>query len=163
MQNRFSFKDGVLLVLLIIVGVLVVVGMYGNVRVFEKGQAVESKLSELEGSMSMRGAAPAASADVEELRAELNSIRDAIASRPINVYVTGAAATDASAAPSQPIVTMAPTESTPEVQSPAKETTASRSESWARPGYEIEWQEPWTFGSNPEDIPGFQKGGEFTI
>ncbi len=44
MQNRFGFKDGVLLVLLLIVGVLVVVGMYGNDRVYSKLQAVDAKI-----------------------------------------------------------------------------------------------------------------------
>lgn len=37
-----------------------------------------------------------------------------------------------------------------------------RDESWARPGVKIEWQEPWTFATDPRDNPDFQIGGEFT-
>lgn len=38
----------------------------------------------------------------------------------------------------------------------------TRSETWARPGVEIEWQEPWAFGNNPRTEPGYADGGEFT-
>ena len=45
----------------------------------------------------------------------------------------------------------------------ASSTQASaRDESWARPGIKIEWQEPWNFATDPNSIPGFQDGGEFT-
>ena len=38
----------------------------------------------------------------------------------------------------------------------------TRDESWAVPGVKIEWQEPWTYGTDPRTQPGFQEGGEFT-
>ena len=45
MQNRFGFKDGVMLVLLFIVGLLVVIGMFGNDRVLEQVQKVANSYS----------------------------------------------------------------------------------------------------------------------
>ena len=49
---------------------------------------------------------------------------------------------------------------------PVTTTSASvvptRSETWARPGVDIEWQEPWGFGNNPRTEPGYADGGEFT-
>ena len=82
MQNRFGFKDGVLLVLLLIVGLLVVVGMFGNDRVLSEVQKLEGKVADLEKMMaSGRGA----DADLGSVRAELDSIRDAINSRPISI------------------------------------------------------------------------------
>ena len=94
MQNRFGFKDGVLLVLMLIVGLLVVVGMFGNDRVLSEVQKLEGKVADLEKVVaSGRGA----DADLGSVRAELDSIRDAINSRPINVYVSGVAADSANA------------------------------------------------------------------
>ena len=39
---------------------------------------------------------------------------------------------------------------------------SSRDESWARPGVKIQWQEPWTYVTDPHGQPGFAEGGEFT-
>ena len=39
---------------------------------------------------------------------------------------------------------------------------AARDESWAVPGIPVEWQEPWSFASDPREVPGFAEGGEFT-
>ena len=39
---------------------------------------------------------------------------------------------------------------------------AARDESWAVPGILVEWQEPWSFASDPREVPGFAEGGEFT-
>ena len=75
MQNRFGFKDGVLLVLMLIVGLLVVVGMFGNDRVLSEVQKLEGKVADLEKVVaSGRGT----DADLGSVRAELDSIRDAI-------------------------------------------------------------------------------------
>ena len=161
MQNRFGFKDGVLLVLLLIVGVLVVVGMYGNDRVFSKLQAVDAKIGELEGAVASQQQG-SSSADVSELRAELNAIRDAIATRPININMSGMGVSGS------PTVTTSTTDAETESGTDAPVTTApadsgsASKDGWARPGVEIAWQEPWSFATNPRDIPGFEQGGEFT-
>ena len=154
MQNRFGFKDGVFFVLLFVVGILVVVGMYGNDRLFSKLQAVDSKISELEGAVASQSGG---SADVSQLRAELNAIREAIAQRPINIYMSGTT----SAAPGS----ITTSDQDGPAGSTASDTTDAgkvRKDAWARPGVEIAWQEPWSFASNPQDVPGFEKGGEFT-
>ena len=39
---------------------------------------------------------------------------------------------------------------------------AARDESWAVPGIPVEWQEPWSFASDPREVPGFAEGGELT-
>jgi peptide/nickel transport system substrate-binding protein len=165
MQNRFGFKDGLFFVLLILIGVLIVVGMYGNDRVFSKLQAVDNKIGELEGAMASAQHQGAASTDVEALRAELNSIREAIASRPITVHVTGVAASGAATTPAVIEETPTTTSGPPPVvtdQPTATTENASRKDDWARPGYEIAWQKPWAFSTNPKDVPGFETGGEFT-
>ena len=55
--------------LLLVVGTLVVVGMYGNDRVYEQLQAVDAKIGELEGTFNSNQQG-SAQADVDALRAE---------------------------------------------------------------------------------------------
>ena len=153
MQNRFGLKDGVMLVLLLTVATLVVLGMFGNDRVLEQVQQVESKVAELEGAVAAGGDS---SASLSELRDELNALRDAIIARPVNVYVTGAAG---GAAMSPPAVE---TSDAWETADRSASKSNKRDESWARPGVAIDWQEPWAMGSQPADVPGFSDGGEFT-
>ena len=75
MQNRFGFKDGVMLVLLFIVGLLVVIGMFGNDRVLEQVQKVEGKVAELE---QVFATSAGSGGELDSVRSELNAIRDAI-------------------------------------------------------------------------------------
>ena len=159
MQNRFGFKDGVFFVLLVLVGTLVVVGMYGNDRVFSKLQAVDAKIAELEGAVASQQQG-SSQGDLAALRNELNGLREAIISRPITVHVSGVAASGESA--TAPVVVGDPSGGT--IAPPMTETpqTGVRSDGWARPGVAIAWQEPWAFTSNPRDVPGFDAGGEFT-
>ena len=88
MQNRFGFKDGVMLVLLFIVGLLVVIGMFGNDRVLEQVQKVEGKVAELEQVMATNSGS---GAELDSVRNELNAIRDAIktGAREIDVDMAG--------------------------------------------------------------------------
>src|SRR5512138_1040707 len=39
---------------------------------------------------------------------------------------------------------------------------AAKDDSWAVPGVDIEWQEPWSFASDPRDDDGYRLGGSFT-
>lgn len=122
MQNRFNFKDGVMFVLLFTIGILVVMGMYGNDRVLDKVREVESKITELEGAITARQASSHTGFSSEQSRLEREAMRAGTSS----------------------------------------ETPAPRLDAWARTGYEIAWQVPWVPATNPEDVPGYQKGGEFT-
>ena len=153
MQNRFGLKDGVMLVLLLTVATLVVLGMFGNDRVLEQVQQVESKVGELEGAVAAGGDS---STSLSELRDELNALRDAIIARPVNVYVTGASGGAAMAPPA--------TDASDAWETAERSVSKSseRDESWARPGVAIDWQEPWAMGSQPAEVPGFSDGGEFT-
>lgn len=153
MQNRFGFKDGVLLVLMLIVGLLVVVGMFGNDRVLSEVQKLEGKVADLEKVVaSGRGA----DADLGSVRAELDSIRDAINSRPINVYVSGVAADSANA------TARAPEPVEPSALDRPDPSEARLDDSWARPGVPIDWQGPMAPTSDPRDVPGYAANGEFT-
>ncbi len=39
--------------------------------------------------------------------------------------------------------------------------TASRDDSWARPGIAVAWQPPWKFATDPRTVEGYTVGGEF--
>ena len=144
-------KDGVMLVLLLTVATLVVLGMFGNDPSCNRSSRSNPRSPSLK-ALSQQGGLQRKL----ELREELNALRDAIIARPVNVYVTGAAG-DGAMAPPPP---MSSTTGMP-ASVPASKSDR-RDESWARPGVPIEWQEPWTMGSQPADVPGFSEGGEFT-
>ena len=152
MQNRFGLKEFVLLLAVGIVGILVILAMIQSDRGWSKLSLMQSKISELEQFL-MSG--DSGSGDMESLRKELADLKTAIASRPINVHVSGVAANSSS-------VSANTSSQDTSVDDAAAGNSSSRDESWARPGVEIAWQEPWTFTSNPEDVPGFRRGGEFT-
>jgi len=155
MQNRFGLKDFVLLVLLVVVAVSVWLGISAGDRNLEVLLRIEKRLGDLETSLFTGGD----SAKTGDLAKEVAELRTAILQRPVNVIIQGGGT--ASAAPAEVVPAgsgQAPT-STP--SSPSA-TTASRDESWARPGVAIEWQEPWRFSSDPREVPGFRVGGEFT-
>lgn len=44
----------------------------------------------------------------------------------------------------------------------APPTIKEKDDSWARPDFEIAWQEPWNFARDPSGMPGFRLGGEFS-
>ena len=153
MQNRFGLKDFVLLLSVGIVGVLVILAMIQSDRGWEKLSLMESKVGELERFL-MSG--ESGSGDIESLRQELSELKTAIASRPINVHVSGVAATAGT------ISAEGGNDALDQGEDSASSGEAARDASWARPGVEIAWQEPWTFASDPRDVPGFHRGGEFT-
>ena len=155
MQNRFGFKDGLMLVLLIIVGLLVIVGMFGNDRVLDQVQKIEGKVAELEKAVATSGDA---GKGLQSVQGELNAIRDAINARPINVFVNGVAADGSGSMPVMP-------QAVPPNETTSRSTSSSsneRDDSWARPGVPIDWQPPMTASSDPRKVPGFAENGEFT-
>ena len=152
MQNRFGLKDFVLLIVVGVVGLLVILGMFQADRGWEKLSTVESKLSELEQILT---SGDSNSAELDALREELVSLKKAIAAQPTHVHAPGetVAVTSSDRGTPQPST---------ETDSGATASSEDRDTSWARPGVEIAWQEPWTFANSPEDVPGFRRGGEFT-
>ena len=151
MQNRFGLKDFVLLLAVGIVGVLVILAMIQSDRGWEKLSMMESKVGELERFLT---SGQSGSGDIESVRQELADLKTAIASRPINVHVSGVAATAG---------TISAEGDNDKGGDGAESFDAepARDVSWARPGVEIAWQEPWTFTHNPKDVPGYRRGGEF--
>ncbi|MHC4793540.1 MAG: hypothetical protein ACYTDE_04485, partial [Planctomycetota bacterium] len=151
MQNRFTFKDSMLFLLVGVVGLLAFLSMQAGDRLWREMQKLESKMSDIERSGDGGG-----SAGIDDMRRELAELKTAIASRPINVHVTGVAASG-TAAPAPAVDPMG--------GDVAADTSADgdvRDSAWARPGVEIAWQETPRFTTNPESIPGYAAGGEFT-
>ena len=149
MQNRFTLKDFVLFLMLGVISLLVVLAMFQSDRDWNEMMTINSKLSELERAMGSSG-----SGDIDAVRKELADLKTAIASRPITVHVSGVAATGAAAA--------APSMGETEIEGTGNGAMGERDESWARPGIKIAWQEPNGFTTQPQDVPGFSEGGEFT-
>ncbi len=151
MQNRFTFKDSMLFLLIGVVGLLAFLSMQAGDRLWREMQKLESKMSDIERSGDGGG-----SAAMEDVRRELAELKTAIASRPINVHVTGVAASG-TAAP-------APAAEAMGEEAVAADTPAdgARDTEWARPGVAIAWQETPAFTTDPQSVPGYAEGGEFT-
>ncbi|MBC24576.1 MAG: hypothetical protein CMJ32_11780 [Phycisphaerae bacterium] len=152
MQNHFGIKDFVMLVLLIIIGISVWLSMVQGDRQWEQMQVLEGRLGDLETQLSM---ADSSGGDMEAINKELAQLRTAIISRPIVVNINSGSASTSDVQVSG--------ESLPQVteQQPSA-TDTGKDTSWARPGYEIEWQPPFELPSNPKTQPGFRVGDAFT-
>lgn len=111
MQNRFGFKDFVLLVVLIIVGISVWIGAWQEDRRFTRVEGIEQQLSRVERQLSMMS----------------QRLEEGVVARP-----TGRGQAD-----------------------------SERDDSWARPGYDIEWQPPFRVVNDPHEHEEFASGGEF--
>ena len=92
MQNRFTFKDSMLFLLIGVVGLLAFLSMQAGDRLWREMQKLESKMSDIE-----RSGGSGSTAGIDDLRQELAALKTAIASRPINVHVTGVAASGTAA------------------------------------------------------------------
>lgn len=144
MQNRFGFKDFVILAVVFIVGVLVALQMQQTDRAWARIGDIQAKMTEIEKQF--------ASGSNGDLRREISELKTAIANRPININLGGVSAGDVSVGPADSMGTN-PT------SGQAEET---KDESWARPGVAIARQDSTGFTSNPDLVPGFEEGGEFT-
>ena len=148
MQNRFGFKDFVLLAVVLAVGLLVFLSMIQSDRGWDRLGDLQSKLDEVESRLASSG-----SGDLDEIRRELSELKTAIATRPININLGGVAAGD---------VSVSSGGTAADSSSSAGSIQEGRDESWARAGVPVDWQEPWGFASEPSKVPGFRRGGEFT-
>jgi peptide/nickel transport system substrate-binding protein len=151
MQNRFGFKDFVLLVVVLGVGLLVLLQMLQSDRVWDRLDDIQAKVGEIEQQVGGGG-------DVDAIRDELNALRTAIATRPININLGGVSAGEISVGDGGGGGSGAAG------GAPENGGTSNgvRDDSWARPGVPIAWQKPWDFASDPSTVPGFRRGGEFT-
>ncbi len=142
MQNRFTFKDFVVVALLVI-GVLVSVGVLFAVdRTFEQIQALNRRLGDVERRVQDLASAPRAATREA-------TPGSASAAAPTGI---GAAAGGSAAAAGR----------TADGGAPASAAAAkSRDESWARPGVPVQWQAPPAFPTDPRSQPGFREGGEY--
>ena len=144
MQNRFGFKDFVILAVVFIVGVLVALQMQQTDRAWARIGDIQAKMTEIEKQF--------ASGSNGDLRREISELKTAIANRPININLGGVSAGDVSVGPADSMGTN-PT---------SGQVEETKNESWARPGVVIAWQDSTGFTSNPDLVPGFEEGGEFT-
>ncbi len=144
MQNRFGFKDFVILAVVFIVGVLVALQMQQTDRAWARIGDIQAKMTEIEKQFASGGN--------DDLRREISELKTAIANRPININLGGVSAGDVSVGSSDPMGT----------EPASGQTEKATDESWARPGVAIARQDSTGFTSNPDLVPGFQEGGEFT-
>ena len=149
MQNRFGFKDFVLLAVVLAVGLLVFLSMIQSDRGWDRLGDLQSKLDEVESRLASSG-----SGDLDDIRRELSELKTAIATRPININLGGVAAGG--------VEVSTDGMNAQEASNSVTSTSGKRDESWARVGVPIDWQEPWGFASEPSEVPGFRRGGEFT-
>lgn len=150
MQNRFTFKDFVVIGLLIVAVLLVVGTIVQSDRTMEHVQVLGRKMSDLERRLQELATAPPAA-----MQRSAGEGGAPLASAP-----TGASA--GGKPPVAPVASQAASGAGGPVTTVASAGTAgSRDESWARPGVKIEWQPPAGFPTDPRTVPGFREGGEF--
>jgi peptide/nickel transport system substrate-binding protein len=144
MQNRFGFKDFVILAVVFIVGVLVALQMQQTDRAWARIGDIQAKMTEIEKQFASGGN--------DDLRREISELKTAIANRPININLGGVSSRDVSVGTDDPMVP----------DGTNAEAATAMDESWARPGVKIARRESTGFTSDPEAVPGFKDGGEFT-
>lgn len=152
MQNKFGLKDFVLMIMVLAVGVLVLLSMYQEDRRFTlvkdlqntvKGQVdalarVENALGEISHSLQTGAATPSDPG--------YRVVQSAFVRQPEK----------------QPAGQPEKQSGDQPTDSGKKRRPKERDESWARPEVPIQWQEPWTFATDPRKMDGFKSGGEFT-
>ncbi|MBM4113271.1 MAG: hypothetical protein FJ253_07835 [Phycisphaerae bacterium] len=139
MQNRFTFKDFVILGLLVIAVLIGAGALVSLERTFDVVKGIDRRVGELEQRVQSIASAPRAAGT-----AAPNSSAPSVA--PSNTAASNTAAP--SVAPSNTAASNAT-------------AAAGRDESWARPGVPVEWQPLAGFPSEPRGVPGFREGGEF--
>jgi peptide/nickel transport system substrate-binding protein len=150
MQNKFGLKDFILMAMVLAIGVIVVLAMVQRDREWRLIRDLTTKVDDLSRQVSRTGQKPEASIPAD-LAAQLASVQGKLAElksqldRGVTVSGDKGATKGATA----------PTGS----QSPAG---GNRDTSWARPGVDIAWQEPWDFATDPRTVAGYQEGGDFT-
>ncbi|MGP1347953.1 MAG: ABC transporter substrate-binding protein [Phycisphaerales bacterium] len=133
MQNKFGFKDFVVVLIAGLTLLFVVMNMFQEDRRFADTQLLTQKIDEVERAVSQVRrqieSGSGNSADLDALLARLAAMN------------TGAG-------------NGAGSDGIPQV--------LGRDESWARPGVPVTWPERWEPVNPPEDMEGFREGGAFT-
>lgn len=135
MENRFGFKDFVVIALLVAIAVSLWLVMVQRDQQYKTVRAIGDRVDELSRRVEQISTAEAG------LASELQSIRRAIETRPVVAGPSG----EAHAAIPQDA-----------------RTDGGRDVAWARPGVPIEWQPDPSYTTDPRTMPGFRTGGEFT-
>ncbi len=144
MQNKFGFKDFLMLVLLLAVLVGIFVSMRQDDRRFEQMQEViGSNKQQYDTLIQIRDGYERFSEEQTE------AIRTAVRAEVLRL----SAQIDRLGEASGGAVEVA--EATPTIDAEGRDT------SWARPGVPVTWPEPYQFPDDPRDEPDFATGGEF--
>ncbi len=152
MQNRFGFKDFVVIVLLVLILVSIWLGMKQRDRQFDTFERLHAKSADLESRIA---------GGIASLTDRVGALDARVAELKFPTVVSVAAAPDAKGATPPPSATApAPSATTPNPKPAAR--PGERDESWARAGAKVEWQEPWSFATDPAPQKGYQPGGAFT-
>jgi peptide/nickel transport system substrate-binding protein len=136
MEHRFGFKDLIVLVLLVVIGVSVWLSMVQKNRDWKELQRIATQVDEMGRRVEQIAATEAMLSD------RIGELRTLIESRPMVAAPAGADATGGAGRPQA-------------------SAAGARDESWARPGVPIEWFEEPSLTTDPRSKPGFSIGGEF--
>ncbi len=187
MQNRFGIKDFVLIMLVVIVGLSVWLTMFQRGREWTKLQGMEQKIDGQEralGRLERAGDNKAAMDEIRGLRAQVEQLAagrdetlraiaamsaklDGVSGNKRAVDGTGITDADIQKRLDELVKQGNPGKSASSGSSGTASATGTgpRDESWARPGLKIDWQEPWSFVTDPRSVKGYRDGGgasEFT-
>ncbi|MCA9310472.1 MAG: hypothetical protein KDA21_04650 [Phycisphaerales bacterium] len=147
MQNRFGLKDFVLLILVIGLGVMMILSMIQEDRRFERMSAVQTDLQDVREQLArVQSKVDESRFDLQARLNESTERIDDIASRlDRGVVVSEGAASNPGGSG----------ETRPSPSGGASET------SWARPGVEITYPEPYRWPHDPRQDPAYATGGTF--
>lgn len=155
MNNRFGFKDFVIIVLLLAIGISVWLAMFQKDRDRVLMQGVREKLDGIvqQTARLERGSGGATDPELvrslSELTSGVNALRgeiSALRSSGVSIAPGGERVAD-------------PGTSTPGA---AVASGAAVAQTWARPDVPVEVFPQWGFFTDPRTQPGFREGGEFT-
>lgn len=160
MRNQFGFKDFILLVAVLGVGVIGVLSMFATdqkwlqfKKLNDDLQGLKTQVGTLSRSVEQRGAASSTDQQLTQVKDALAGIEARLAAIQASGVKVSGATTAAVATTPAPSTARAATTTTP---------AGSRDESWARPGVPIAWQPAWDFSTDPRSAKGFREGGSFT-
>ncbi len=142
MENRFGLKDFIIIIGLLVIALSVWLTMAQDDRRWKQNSEMLTRITSLEQQL----------AQVDDQLKRIPSIDSEVA-RISETLRSG-------------IAVIGNTTSGGGSDTNGGETAPPRIEekdaSWARPGVEIAWQEPWDFATDPRSAPRYRQGGEFT-
>ena len=144
MQSKFGFKDFVLMVLVVAVGIISLLAILQDDRRHSEVKEIKTAVAEARNAVQATRRSTETierdmTRDIELIRDEIAAIRDTIQNAELNLGSTDANNNNNN----------------------ARRTGRPRSDDWARPGVPITRPDPYTFVHDPREYDDFTEGGEF--